>query len=122
MKTIGRYVVRGLLGRGGMGAVYKVLRPELGKIMALKLLDPQPALVSLLGLDEIRRRFLAEARTMGGLRHRNIAQVWDLETGPDSTYFVMEYYCRNLGAQIGENYDLEAPSRTLGAGPGPGLS
>jgi serine/threonine-protein kinase len=113
LKTIGKYQVVGLLGRGGMGCVYKVRLPGIDKIMALKLLAPQPALISLLGEEQIRDRFRSEAVTMGGLRHINIAAVWDYEESRQGTFFVMEYYCRNLGDLIGESYDLEAPSRLL---------
>ena len=113
MKLIGRYEVRGLLGRGGMGVVYKVRLPALSKIMALKLLAPQPALTSLLAPDEIRRGFITEAETLGRLRHPNLVSIVDFENTPDLTFFVMEYYCRNLGEIIGEGYDLEAASRRL---------
>ena len=113
MKTIGKYQVVGLLGRGGMGAVYKARLPGIDKIVALKLLDPQPALISLIGNGEIRNRFRSEAVTMGRLRHKNIAAIWDYEESPQCTFFVMEYYCRNLGDLIGESYDLESPSRAL---------
>ena len=97
-----------------MGAVYKVRLPIVGKIMALKLLAPQPALVTLLGWEEIHKRFIFEARTMGRLRHPNIAALWDYQDGPEQTFIVMEYFCRNLGAIIGEAYHLEEPSRAAG--------
>ena len=113
MKLIGKYEVRGLLGRGGMGAVYKVRLPVIGKILALKLLDPQPALTALLGPEEIRRRFRAEAATMGSLRHPHIASIFDFEDSGEQSFFTMEYYCQNLGALINETYDLEAPTRIL---------
>ena len=113
MKTIGKYQVVGLLGRGGMGTVYKVRLPRIDKIMALKLLSPQPALISLIGEEQIRNRFRSEAMTMGALRHQNITAIWDYEESGANTFFVMEYYCRNLGDLIGESYDLESPSRTL---------
>ncbi len=45
MGMIGRYEVRGLLGRGGMSLVYKVRLPVIEKIMALKLLHPRPLLL-----------------------------------------------------------------------------
>ncbi|MFC1516645.1 hypothetical protein ACFL7E_07805 [Thermodesulfobacteriota bacterium] len=51
MKTIGKYKVCGLLGRGGMGKVYTVEMPVIGKIAALKLLDPDPLLTDLMGVD-----------------------------------------------------------------------
>jgi serine/threonine protein kinase len=115
MKYIGRYEVLGLLGRGGMGSVYKVRLPELGKILALKLLAPRTELVAFLGSEEIHRRFINEARTMGRIRHPNIADVFDLHDDQDATFFIMDYHCRNLGSLIGETYDLEAPTRILPA-------
>jgi len=96
-----------------MGTVYKVRLARINKILALKRLAPQPALVSLLGFQEIKRLFIAEARTMGGVRHPNIAAVWDFQDDLDHTFFTMEFYCRNLGDLIGETYDLEAPSRLI---------
>ena len=113
MKRIGRYEVRGLLGRGGMGAVYKVSLPGIGKAFALKLLSPREELVRLMGMENIRERFLSEARTMAGLRHRNILGIIDFNDEPKTVFFVMEYHCRDLGTLIGESYDLEAPTRPL---------
>jgi len=113
VRRIGRYEVLGLLGRGGMGAVYKVRLPALGKVLALKLLAPTPFLVSLLGMVEIRRRFLAEARILAGLNHPNIASVWDMGHARGRPFFVMEYFCRDLGQLIGEGERLEDPSRRL---------
>ena len=57
MKTIGRYIVRGLLGRGGMGKVYKVELPVIGRIAALKLLDPDPLVEQLMGKETIGSLF-----------------------------------------------------------------
>ncbi len=54
MNTIGKYKIRGLLGRGGMGKVYKVELPVIRKIAALKLLSPNPHLVQLMGENAIR--------------------------------------------------------------------
>ena len=49
---IGPYKVLGRLGRGGMGSVYKVLREDLGRIMALKVLQPREILETILGVEE----------------------------------------------------------------------
>lgn len=115
MKYIGNYQIIGLLGRGGMGKVYKVLRPELGKIMALKLLEPNDLLEDLMGSEEVERQFVDEARIMGHLSHPNIASVWDMGRDHRGRLFmVMEYYCQNLGTIIGETYQVEDPSRALG--------
>ena len=114
MRTIGKYEICGLLGRGGMGAVYKVRHPELGRIMALKLLAPSDMLEAVVGADELERRFVREARTMAAIRHPNVAAVWDLDHDRQGRpFFVMEYLCNNLGAVIGETYRVEDPSRVL---------
>lgn len=114
MKYINEYQIMGLLGRGGMGRVYKVLRPQLGKIMALKLLDPNDMLEDLMGREAIERQFIHEVEIMGRLSHPNIASVWD--TGRDDQgrlFMVMEYFCQNLGTIIGETHQVEAPCRPL---------
>ena len=114
MRTIGKYQILGLLGRGGMGAVYKVRHPELGLVAALKLLAPMDMVEALVGAPELERRFLAEARAMAALRHDNIAAVWDMDRDDRGRpFFVMEYCCNNVGALIGETYVVEAPSRIL---------
>ena len=64
---IGRYKVCGLLGRGGMGAVYKVRQPHTGRMAALKLLRPTEELAMLVAEDELRRRFVREAEVMAAL-------------------------------------------------------
>lgn len=113
MKRIGKYAVLGLLGRGGMSAVYKVAMPVTGKIMALKLLAPNPFLTALVGRAEIERRFMAEARTLGRLNHPHVVSVWDFGRAGRRPYFLMEYYCRDLGQVIGETAEVEAPTRKL---------
>jgi serine/threonine protein kinase len=113
MRRIGKYEVCGLLGKGGMSTVYKVRIPVIGKIAALKLLAPHPHLVALVGMDGVRRRFESEALALGRLRHANIVAVWDYGEANGQPFFIMEYYCNNLGLMIGETYRLEHPSRVL---------
>jgi serine/threonine-protein kinase len=113
LKKIGKYIVCGLLGRGGMSTVYKVRMPVTGKIVALKLLSPHPNLLNLLGEEEIKRRFTSEAVTMAHLRHPHIVDVWDFNEADGNPFFLMEYYCNNLGSILGETYRVEDPSRIL---------
>lgn len=113
MKTIGRYRIRALLGRGGMSKVYLVSLPVIGNAAALKRLDPHPSLMSILSADEIRRQFTAEAVTIATLRHPNIVSVQDFDAAEGKLFYVMEYYSNNLGDLIGETYRTEAPSRIL---------
>ena len=82
---IGRYEVCGLLGRGGMGAVYKVRQPVTGRIAALKLLRPADTLADLSDMDDLRRRFLHEAQVMAALDHPHVAAVWDVDVAPAGT-------------------------------------
>jgi serine/threonine protein kinase len=113
MRRIGRYVIRGLIGRGGMGKVFKVELPAIGKIAALKLFAPDALLARLMGRDTLRDRFVAEARTMAGLQHPNIAAVHDFDTAGPAPFYVMEYFANNLGTLIGEHFETERPSRIV---------
>lgn len=114
MRTIGNYRILGLLGRGGMGAVYKVRHQDLGCVAALKLLAPAEMLEAVVGPAELERRFSIEARTMAGLRHDNIAPVWDFGRDADGRpFFVLDYCCNNVGAVIGETYRVEDATRVL---------
>ena len=110
---LGRYDICGLLGRGGMGAVYKVRQPVTGRMAALKILRPAELLVEMMGMNRLRRLFEAEAVTMASLDHPNIAAVWDYDEADGVPFFVMEYYCLNLGMMMGESYLAEAPTRRL---------
>lgn len=113
---IGRYRIRGLLGRGGMGAVYKAEMPVTGRIVALKVLKPAEIMEDLVGMDKLTDMFLKEATMMARISHENIAQILDVYDGSDGTpaHFTMEYFCGNLGALMGESYEVERPSRRLG--------
>ena len=113
MKRIGRYLIRGLLGRGGMGKVYKVELPAIGKIAALKLLDPDPVVAKLLGIERLRNLFISEARTMSGVNHPNIVAIHDFDWHAEKPFYVMDFFANNLGAMIGESYRTEVPSRRI---------
>jgi serine/threonine protein kinase len=113
MKHIGKYQIRGLLGRGRMGKIFKVQHPLIGKIFALKLLDPDPLLVELMGRNKITAMFKSEAITIAGLRHPNIVEILDYDEFEDKPFYLMEYYVNNLGIVIGETFRTEQASRTL---------
>ena len=113
---LGRYEIRGLLGRGGMGAVYKAAMPMAGRIVALKVLKPAEILEDILGMDALREMFFKEAVTMASISHKNIAAILDVDGGDEGVppHFSMEYFCGNLGVMMGETYEVEKPSRRLG--------
>ncbi len=113
MRKIGRYIIRGMLGRGGMAKVYKVELPTIGKIAALKHFNPDPLVVQLMGLEKLRALFTSEAVTIARLQHPNIVSIHDFDEERGNPFFVMEFFANNLGTMMGESYRVESPSRTL---------
>jgi hypothetical protein len=82
---VGPYEVRGLIGAGGMGEVFRVHDTRLGRDVALKVL---PESVS---RDAERlRRFEQEARAAGSLSHPNVLNVHDVGTHDGLAYIVSE--------------------------------
>ena len=113
MKKAGKYIICGLLGKGGMSAVYKARLPFLNKIVALKMLRAHPNLTSLLGREALRARFISEAVTIASLRHPNIIEVLDFDFDGQTPFFTMEYYYHDLGRLIGETYRADFQCRIL---------
>jgi serine/threonine-protein kinase len=113
MRTIGKYTLLGILGRGGMGAVFRVRIPVVGRIVALKLLRPNEMTLALWGRERVERAFREEAARLGGLRHPNLVDVFDYGEAEGWPYFVMDYYGESLGSIIGETYRVEEESRRL---------
>ncbi|HXM81573.1 MAG TPA: serine/threonine-protein kinase [Burkholderiales bacterium] len=86
-KMLGRYRILGELGRGAMGAVYRAVDPFIEREVALKTLLPDlPEDV----IDEVRIRFLREARSAGRLSHPNIVTIFDVGQEGDTAYIAME--------------------------------
>src|ERR1051326_1247994 len=72
-QRIGPYVLQGLLGSGGMGAVYRAQDLRLGRAVAIKVID-----VSKGNGPRFAARFQREARVLANLDHRNILPLWDV--------------------------------------------
>ncbi len=85
-ELIGNYEIAELLGRGGMGSVYKGRHVTLERNVAIKFLSPQ-----LSHSADYVTRFLREARAAAHLNHPNIIGVYDAGAVDDVYYFVMEY-------------------------------
>src|SRR5262249_41338637 len=83
--TLGPYQVQELLGRGGMGDVYRARDPRLGRDVALKLLPPQFA-----GDRERLARFEREARLLAALNHPNIAALYGIDESDGHRILVLE--------------------------------
>src|SRR5262245_11118909 len=81
------YRIEGLLGQGGMGAVYLAAHLRLPTKVAIKVLHAEAA-----SNHEIFARFRKEAEIASSLRHPNLVQVYDFNRLLDGTpYLVMEY-------------------------------
>ncbi|MFE8600342.1 protein kinase domain-containing protein [Archangium violaceum] len=86
---VGRYVVLGLLGEGGMGRVHVAYDPELDRKVALKLLNPERLRGD--SLDLARQRLEREARTMARLSHPHVASLHDVGEYEGQLFLVMEF-------------------------------
>jgi serine/threonine-protein kinase len=81
-----KYRIVSMLGRGGMGAVFKVRHEITRKVFALKWMLP--------GLSrnaDAVQRFLLEASTSGRVVHRNLVDIYDVGEQGGSHYMVMEF-------------------------------
>ncbi len=81
----GRYVLDAVLGRGGMGIVWKAWDPVLARRVALKQMLPD--LID----QEAAQRFLREGRAAARLRHAGIVAVHDVGEVEGAPYLAMEY-------------------------------
>ena len=114
MDHIGRYQILRKLGRGGMGFVFKAVVPVIGKVVAVKILHPFEALEDLLGRDKLKEFFTFEATIMTSLNHSIVVDVWDFDFDDQGRpYFVMDFFCNNLGKMIGETFDVLKESRCI---------
>jgi serine/threonine protein kinase len=85
-KRLPQFEILQLLGRGGMGVVYKARQIELDRIVALKILPPGE-----FDSPKFVERFRREARSLAKLSHPNIVGVYDFGQSEGLFYFVMEF-------------------------------
>lgn len=79
--------IENILGRGGMGTVYRATHLTLDRVVAVKIINSDVA-----ANTDISQRFAREARLMAKLRHPRAAMIYDSGTLPDGRLFiVMEY-------------------------------
>lgn len=83
---IGRYRVMRRIGVGSFGEVYEARHEDLERRCALKVIQ-----VPLTGNDEIRARFVREARAAAGLQHPHIVTVLDFGIDGDTLFIAMEF-------------------------------
>ncbi len=85
IKRIGKYDIIEVLGRGGMGVVYRAVDKQIGREVAVKTLTQGVA-----GDKEMLARFYEEGRKTGRLNHPHIVTVYDLGEDNGTPYIVME--------------------------------
>src|SRR5436190_9316906 len=100
LTKLGRYEVKGVLGKGAMGLVYDGLDPTLNRRVAIKTILTR-------NLDEATAkhyamRFQREVRAVARINHPNIVQVYDFGQEGDLAYIVMEYI---EGKELKDSFD-----------------
>ena len=87
-RRIGHYEVQERIGAGGMGVVYRAYDTKLDRTVALKVVSPH-----LSADEEVRRRFLIEARAASRLSHPNVAAVYGVEEIEAGRLAIAMAYC-----------------------------
>src|SRR5215212_9756287 len=83
---LGPYEIIALLGRGGMGEVYRATDTRVARTVAVKVLLPEAA-----AQPERRQRFEREARAVARLNHPHICTLFDVGQQDNLEFLVMEY-------------------------------
>jgi serine/threonine protein kinase len=102
LRSLGRYEINGVLGKGAMGLVYDGLDPKLNRRVAIKTI-----LTGKLSAEAARMatvRFEREVRAVARLNHGNVVQVYDFGTEGELAYIVMEYI---QGRELKDYFDAK---------------
>jgi eukaryotic-like serine/threonine-protein kinase len=89
-ERLGKYVVKGVLGRGAMGTVYRAFDPGLGRDVAVKTIRWDLVRQGGHG-GSMEARFRNEARAAGRLSHPGIVAVFEFGQSDDCAFIAMEY-------------------------------
>ena len=85
-KKIGKYDVLDVIGKGGMGVVYRAKDPFLDRMVAIKIMT-----ISYADYPDLLQRFYREAKATANLQHPNIVTVYELGEHEGSPYLAMQY-------------------------------
>lgn len=100
-----RYTLKEIIGRGGMGCIFRVRDNTLNEDVALKMLLPEHVQDTI-----VLERFFNEARIARQLSHRNIVRVHDIGIADDMVYISMEYL---EGKSLRETIEALGPGQRL---------
>ncbi len=84
--VVAGYRIESFVGRGGMGVVYRAIQLELERVVALKVIAPE-----LLDDDDVRTRFLTEARAAASVDHPNVIPVHTAGEDAGVAYIAMRF-------------------------------
>jgi serine/threonine-protein kinase len=90
LDKIGKYTIQETLGQGSMGLVYRALDPDIDRTVAVKVVNFGAAGQSQ-DEENLRLRFLQEAKAAGRLSHPNIVAIYDTGRENNNLYIVMQY-------------------------------
>jgi len=107
-QTLGEFEIVELLGRGGMGAVYKARQASLGRFVAIKVLPQAYSRDS-----SFVERFGREARSAAAVRHPNIIEVFSIGQDRGFQYIAMEFIEGDTLGDILKREDKLSPERAL---------
>ena len=97
----GRYRITGLLGEGGMGAVYRATDANLDRPVALKVIKQEHA-----ARHEFRSAFLKEGKRAAHIEHPNVVTVYDANEDNGLLFLVMRYV---PGQDLGTHTECQGP-------------
>ena len=90
IETVGKYRILGILGKGGMGIVYRGLDPDIERDVAIKTVRFD-AYADGPAKEDMLLRVIREAKAAGRLNHPNIITIYDVIRESDLTFIVMQY-------------------------------
>jgi serine/threonine-protein kinase len=103
--TLDHYRIEGFIGAGSMGDVYRAVDANLGRPVAIKILSERHR-----ENDELRGRFVREARAVAATAHPNVVQVFTTGSFDDKPYLAMELLD---GIDLGTSVDRGGPWPSL---------
>jgi predicted Ser/Thr protein kinase/tetratricopeptide (TPR) repeat protein len=113
VESVGKYRILGVLGKGGMGIVYKGLDPDIEREVAIKTIRFD-TFVDGPVKEEMLTRVMREAKAAGRLTHPNIITIYDVIRESDLTFIVMQYVDGQTLQSLVESGRAFSPQEVIG--------